>query len=140
MNRIASILTVAVSLCVAVTFAGGCRGAAGGPELADVSGQLLWYGQPVPGNITFEPIGKDGQLRGRPSTGTADEQGRYRLSYAGDRYGAEVGLHRVTIRILPIVPEGRTGSFTAVTQVLKETHLQRRVFPETTFLRFSLTY
>lgn len=68
----------------------GC--AQDGPELAEVSGRVMLDGQPLPeAEVLFEPE------HGRPSRGTTDEEGEYRLQYTPQRQGALIGKHTVRI-------------------------------------------
>jgi len=79
-----------------------------GPAIAEVEGQVLMNGQPLPGaTVTFEPPGA------RPSVGVTDEQGRYQLLYSTATEGALVGEHVVRISTFqPSVPAGPNGEMT----------------------------
>ena len=79
-------------LLVGCAYVTGC--APSGPETADVTGTVLLDGEPVPhASVTFYPTA------GRPSYGTADENGVYQLIYARDQPGAVVGEHSVKLSV-----------------------------------------
>ena len=70
--------------------AAGCG--SGGPDMVDVSGTATRNGQPVPNiDIYFQPA------EGRPSLGTTDEQGRFKMQYTHDQSGVRVGHHTVYV-------------------------------------------
>ncbi len=65
-----------------------------GPEMAAVSGRVIYQGKPVPkGTIAFKPVAPNG----RTATGVIGPDGSYTLQTeeAGD--GAQLGEYRVTI-------------------------------------------
>jgi len=63
------------------------------PELGEVTGRITLDGQPLPhAQIQFLPAS------GRPSSAESNEDGRYRLQYTADEYGAVIGAHTVQIR------------------------------------------
>jgi len=69
----------------------GCGGPEG-PAIAPVTGVVTLKGEPVEGaEVTFIP------QSGRPSVGVTDKKGKYTLQYAGNRQGAVLGKHKVTI-------------------------------------------
>jgi hypothetical protein len=68
----------------------------GGPTVVNVTGTLTRGGKPVPHlQVNFVPES------GRPSTGWADENGRYSLQYDLNRGGAVTGTHRVFVLFRP---------------------------------------
>jgi hypothetical protein len=73
----------------------GCGGSTG-----RVSGVVTLNGQPLEGaTVTFSPASGDGGGVGG-STGKTDAQGRYTLrTVFGDKSGAAVGKHKVTISL-----------------------------------------
>ncbi len=76
--------------CALLATAAGCGG--GGIQLVSVQGTVTLDGQPLEDAlVTFQPA------EGRPSYGTTDSQGRYRLQYTPDRRGALPGQHQVVI-------------------------------------------
>lgn len=82
-----------VVLCAAVVSWGlaGCGGDSG-PDLVDVSGTITMTGSPVvDAQVQFTPS------EGRPSFGTTDASGKYRLEYTPGQFGAVAGKHRVSI-------------------------------------------
>jgi len=68
----------------------GCHS---GPELIDVSGQVLLDDEPLENAIVkFIP-----EAGGRQSVAKTDQDGRFRLRFTQGRYGALPGIHRVMI-------------------------------------------
>ncbi len=64
----------------------------GGPKIVTVSGQATYKQKPIERLIlTFSPAS------GRPSTAMTDANGKFELVYEGERKGAQVGTHTVTI-------------------------------------------
>ena len=97
----------ALGLCIGVlALVGGCG--SDGPEIAEVEGQVLMDGQPLPdATVTFEPAG------GRSSLGRTDEEGRFELRYSSTESGALVGDHAVRISTFePQRPAGPSGELT----------------------------
>lgn len=99
-------VTVLVYCIGGLVFATGCG--SDGPPIANVNGQVLLGGEPLPDAVVnFEPAG------GRASTGWTDEEGRFELQYSSTRKGALVGEHVVRISTyLPRVPAGPNGEMT----------------------------
>lgn len=84
--RCRTIVTILLALTVL-----GCGGS-DGPELGQVEGTIKLDGEPLKNaNVIFQPE------KGRPSTGTTDEDGHYELQYTQDKQGAVVGKHTVKI-------------------------------------------
>src|SRR5262249_54770418 len=68
----------------------------GGPRVVPVTGTVTRNGKPVPNLfINFMPEA------GRPSWGHSDEQGQFTLEYDRERKGAEVGKHKVFVKLRP---------------------------------------
>ena len=88
--------TVILMLCLAVMF--GCGS---GVKLAPVEGQITLDGKPVKDAVvTFTPVVPPRGMEAAASSGRTDEQGRYTLKLlSGDRPGAVVGQHNVTVTI-----------------------------------------
>jgi hypothetical protein len=84
-----SLVTAALAL-----FAAGC----GGATIVPVSGRVTLGNQPVANaTVVFQPL-SDQRNPGPGSQGVTDNNGRFRLQLlTGNRQGALVGLHRVTI-------------------------------------------
>jgi hypothetical protein len=71
----------------------GCG--ASGPELALVSGRVMFDGKPLPAaRLSFQP-----ESSGSPSYGTTDRNGAYELGYKRGVKGAMLGWHRVQIKL-----------------------------------------
>lgn len=92
---------------VALVAASGCGG-----NSAAVSGVVTLNGSPVEGAaVTFSPEGGGGGFGG--SYGKTDAQGRYTLkSVAGDKSGAAIGKHKVTISVAKSDPKNPEGAVT----------------------------
>jgi len=79
---------------VALGTAAGCTSR---PPVAEVEGVVKLAGKPLPHvRVQFMPDPEKGAL-GPTSSGTTDEQGRFKLVCADQRPGAVVGWHRVVI-------------------------------------------
>ena len=71
-------------------------------DTARVRGRVTYNGEPVTrGFVTFFPQsgGERGANPGKRATGEIDENGYYELSTYGDRDGAVVGTHLVTLDV-----------------------------------------
>lgn len=78
------------SIFCSFLFLVGC----GGSNVVAVSGTLTYKGKPVPyAFVNFVPES------GRPSIGETDENGRFTLTYDPQTKGAQLGKHRVFVRI-----------------------------------------
>ncbi len=84
-----------VTAALVLTGAVGC----GGSEIVPVSGVVKLNGKPYRNAVvSFQPVGnRDSPNPGRGSAGVTDADGRYTLTYDGERPGALVGKHRVRI-------------------------------------------
>ena len=81
-----------LSIACMMTLPCGCG--RGGVDLAPVRGKVTVDGQPAIGAVVvFKPI-----AGGATSTATADAEGRYQLRFPGNRRGALLGEHQVTIQ------------------------------------------
>jgi hypothetical protein len=78
-----------------VLFLAGCSGG----KVVSVSGVVKLNGQPYKNAVvSFQPIGSEADPNpGRGSAGVTDENGRFTLTYDGEKPGALVGKHRVRI-------------------------------------------
>lgn len=102
--RVGAVLLLAAAVA-------GC----GGGSVAKVSGVVTLDGAPVEGaTVSFTPASGDGGGVGG-SAGKTDAEGRYTLrTVVGDRPGAAVGKHKVTISKFkedPKNPEGKGQEF-----------------------------
>lgn len=89
----ASLLRTGV-LAVGLLAAGGCSS---GPKLTEVEGTATLNGKPLDNaQVEFLPDPEKG-TKGPRSTGTTDEQGRFKLASDDKRSGAVVGHHRVLV-------------------------------------------
>lgn len=99
---------IAVFAVLAVV-AGGCSSSEG-PELAEVTGQITLDGQPVTNGIVRFLPDRDAGTSGPIASARLDENGKYTLLSPGNRPGAIVGSHLVTVicDVLPVreVSEG----------------------------------
>lgn len=87
---LAACLTMALGLIALA----GCSDNA--PPIGKVTGKVTANGKPVPGlTVNFMPE------NGRPSWGTTDDRGNYKLHWDIDHDGAEVGNHRVSVAFEP---------------------------------------
>ncbi len=71
--------------------------------LAQVEGTILLDGQPL-ANATVEFQPADGKAKGRPSIGETGPDGKYKLRFSKEKWGAAVGRHKVMISTFS--PEG----------------------------------
>ena len=84
--------TLPCVLVVSVLLA-ALTGCAGDDRVAEVSGTVTLDGDPIDAaNVTFMPT--EG---GRPAVAVTDADGNYALSTFGDKDGAVIGTHTVTI-------------------------------------------
>jgi hypothetical protein len=74
-------------------------GCGGGRKVVPVSGVVTLNGQPYKNAIvTFQPVGNESDPNpGRGSAGITDENGRFTLTYDGEKPGALIGKHRIRI-------------------------------------------
>ena len=67
-----------------------------GPKIVPVSGKLTRNGQPVANlEVYFMPT------QGRPSVGTSDPMGQFKLRFTREQEGASVGTHTVFVTFNP---------------------------------------
>lgn len=75
-------------------------GCSNSQPLAAVSGVVMLDGTPYPNaHVTFSPV------KGRPSEGVTDSEGKFELTYLPQVKGAELGKHTVTITTQYQAPE-----------------------------------
>ncbi|MBC8113996.1 MAG: carboxypeptidase regulatory-like domain-containing protein [Candidatus Saccharimonas sp.] len=87
--------------CLLALVIAGCSKT--GPQLALVEGTVLLDGQPLQNaEVEFQPA------KGSPSIGSTGVDGKYKLRFSRDKWGAEVGKHKV--QITTFSPEGE-GKF-----------------------------
>lgn len=87
-QRIASLSSVAL-----LTFGSLVGCGQSGPKLATVSGIVKVNGEPTPFvMVEFQP-----EENGSPSIGYTDGDGRYKLQFSRDRWGAMLGKHVVRL-------------------------------------------
>jgi hypothetical protein len=74
-------------------------------DVAEVSGQVLLDGQPLPNaHVLFRPVALEGQTEVGPEAfGRTDEQGRFSLTTVFDDEGATVGRNVVSISTLEVL-------------------------------------
>ncbi len=117
----------------------GCSRSSGVP-LAPVTGNVTFYGRPVVAQLVFQPVALDGKPLGRPSTATSDASGDFTLRFSDSEWGAVIGSHRVSVKVLPYADSGEPEGFYDATVPLKVAELQREVRAEKNQLNFALTY
>ena len=125
-------------LLLAVVAAGIAGCGSEGVPLADVTGLITFNGRPAQAEILFEPVGEPGKSGGRPSVGYADRTGRFQLGWSPERTGAEIGRHRVLIKVLRGA-EAKPRSLEEATTPLKTVRLERTVREGDNHFAFVLT-
>jgi hypothetical protein len=75
---------------------------------SDLSGQLLLEGQPIPGELVFEPLDEKKKLAGQSVTVYADETGNFQTLLPEAGNAAQL---RIVIRATPVSPDGVPSSF-----------------------------
>ncbi len=125
------------SLLMAVALLGliGCGG--GTQDLGTVSGTVTLDGEPLAGaEVVFQPEA------GRPSYGETDSQGRYRLMFAFQQPGAQIGSHRVMISTFDVIVD-EDDQATEIPERLppryhRESELREEVSPGDNVINFDL--
>jgi hypothetical protein len=85
----------AVGWLVVCVILAGCGGGTKLPPLQRVTGKVTLDGNPLPrGTVQFQPAA--GTV-GPPATGTIGADGSYELITAGEKKGAIIGKHTVTV-------------------------------------------
>jgi len=109
------------ALLIALFLSAGCGR---GPEVGKVHGTVTLDGKPLPkAVVTFVPVGG-----GRQSSGFTDADGHYQLSFLGERMGARLGKHKVSIHTSGTEETGRTHEKERVpVRYNTETTLEREV-------------
>lgn len=104
--------------------------------LAHVEGTVLLDGQPLANAIVeFQPEGPVGKVR--PSIGETGPDGKYKLRFSRDRWGAVVGNHKVLITTFSPSGDGRFKERVPATYN-SATTLQRTVERQSNWLDFDL--
>ena len=117
-----------------------CGCSTGDDNLAEVTGEVTYYGKPCLAEITFQPINEADDERPHPSLGFTDARGSFRLQYTLDQTGAIVGEHHVTIKVLPSTESQELQSFQDATRPLLQVELKRTVRKEGNHFRFLLCH
>lgn len=90
-----------LSVTIGMVFFAGCGSS--GPETAPVSGRITFGGKPVAeGSIKFWSTNN-----GTLAVGQLGANGNYELTTHPDKKGATLGVHRVTIRSVRTIGQGR---------------------------------
>lgn len=89
---------------LAVVLVIGCS--KGDLPLAQVEGVVLLDGQPL-ANATVEFQPEEGAAKGRPSIGETGADGKYKLRFSRDQWGAAIGRHKVLITTYSPSGDGR---------------------------------
>ena len=74
--------------------------------LAQVEGTILLDGRPL-ANATVEFQPAEGTAKGRPSIGETGPDGKYKLRFTKDQWGAPVGRHKVMITTFSPTGDGK---------------------------------
>ncbi len=80
---------------VVCAVAAGCGG---GPQMATVTGQVTYQGQPVPaGKVMFAPLreGDSSETQSRPGVGIVGPDGRFTVTTYSSGDGSALGRHSV---------------------------------------------
>ena len=121
---------------LALLAAAGCSGSA--DTLADVNGTVTFDGRPVFAKISFAPQ-LQGRTSGRPSEAQTNPQGDFRLQFTKDQFGALVGDHRVTIKVMRIAHGVEPQTYLESVSPLKVVRLRRTVAPGKNRFHFALS-
>lgn len=104
--------------------------------LAHVEGTILLDGQPLANAIVeFQPEGPVGKVR--PSIGETGPDGKYKLRFSRDRWGAVVGNHKVLITTFSPSGDGKFKERVPATYN-SATTLRRTVERQSNWLDFDL--
>ena len=102
--RVRTVVVCATALTMIVSFT-GCGARGDGPSLAPVTGRVLIDGKAIQGiAVTFLPDNTR-STSGPASVGVTDAAGAFTLTAPGNRPGAVVGHHKVTVAC-PFDPAG----------------------------------
>lgn len=116
-------ITVSCGLVLLLTALVGCGDSS---DLAPVSGRVTVNGQPVPGlEVVFTSL--DHEMV-RPSSGTCDANGNYRLMFTLNEAGAMVGRNQVSF-VAPVDPEEGTESVAIPPEYSEESTVEYTVTP-----------
>ncbi len=130
-QRLVGLLVVAAALLGWI----GCGGET--LDLGTVTGTVTLDGEPLEGaEVVFQPEA------GRPSYGETDSQGRYRLMFASQQPGAQIGSHRVMISTFDVVLD-EDDQATEIPERLppryhRESELREEVAPGENVIHFDL--
>lgn len=120
---------VPLSLIPALVFC-GCSGSGDG-----VSGQLLLEGQPISGELLFEPLDVESKSVGQSATVHTDETGSFECSLPDLE---KVTYLRIVIRTTPVSNEGLPSAFDSQALPAKVVTLVRKLPVRRPFV-FALT-
>ena len=109
---------LAVSLAAGL-FLNGC-----GRDDGNLNGQLLLEGQPIPGELLFEPLNADNQSEGQSLTAYADSSGWFEVSLLTNE---KVTHLRIVIRAAPLTDNGIPGAFDSTSLPEKVVTLKRQL-------------
>lgn len=120
-------LSLAVVLAALLT---GCSEDGG-----SVSGKLLLEGQPIPGEVLFEPLDEEDQTTGQSETAYAETTGEFQTELSDVGNATQI---RIVIRATPVSEEGVPSSFDS-TQLPEKVVTLKRELPLKIPLVFALT-
>lgn len=97
-------------LVVSIALPLGCGGDPSKPKLGQVSGTVIYKGEPVTkGVVSFVPSGGPGAQTGQPATGEIGSDGSYQLTTFEADDGAVLGEHVVLVQAVEMDPSIEGG-------------------------------
>ena len=96
-NRQSMYGSIAVAISIAGVIVSGCSAKSDAPTMVAVSGTLSIDGKPQENiSVTFIPDNSKG-TQGPASVGRTNADGKFTLTGPGNRTGAMIGFHKVTV-------------------------------------------
>lgn len=103
------------SLLLLIAFALGCQSEQGIP-LVPVEGSVTFSGMPIPGALVVLHPKPESDPRIQPARGSADENGKFKITTFQSGDGAAIGQYAITVVSTPLVE--KEGDFKAGPNVL----------------------
>lgn len=108
-NRQSMYSSIAVAILIACVIVSGCSAKSDAPTMVAVSGTLSIDGKPQENiSVTFIPDNSKG-TQGPASVGRTNADGKFTLTGPGNRTGAMIGFHKVTVAC-PFNPAGGSSA------------------------------